>query len=1088
MRVALLSHNAQAGDAIGNQVAEKLAFFLERGSDVRVFVESDHDLHPCVGPYAERFRPSQPEGDAWLFLTSADLVIAEYGQYYPLLNLLPLLAGGRPRILLDYHGVTPPDLWGLQNHEALTLGVRQRGLVWCADGVLVHSRYTGDELRTQCAFPPERLHQLGFPVDVSEFYPGDGSRWRRTLDLQDARLLVFVGRLAPNKRVPLLVEALARLGDLRPAVHALIVGTTGDVYRTEAERCRQRAAELGVADRLHFLGRQTGQALIDAYRAADVFVIPSLWESFCIPAVEALACGVPVVAARTTALPETLADAGLTFNPDNADDLVRQLRRVLLPKSEPENEIPGARASRPHPGNLAAGGTPALQGLPSSCSGFVSDCGLRLAIVSFRYGVDFAGGAETSLRTIAETLHAAGCAVEVFTTCTRSESVWSDELPEGTSHVNGVPVHRFRLDAHDRQRHLETVRTVWEANGRVDAADEQEYLRHSIHSTGLLDALRQRTADFDAVIAGPYLFGLTHDVAVALPDKTLLLPCFHDEPIARLEAWRRTYERCGGLLYHSPEEQRFAEIDLGLNHPGATCIGTYLDTKTPGDPETGRRVVGVTGPYVVYAGRFSSQKELPILLERARRYHAEHPGRFACVFLGQGQVAIPAEPWARDLGFVDERRKRDVLAGAAALVQPSPYESLSLASLEAWVQGTPVLANARSIVMAGHLQRSGAGRTVDGYEQFAAALDDLWDNPQRWRELGRQGQAYVRGRYGSKDEFTRGLLEALQELRLPLSEQMRRRGLRRAATFSRPAWREQFGAVVERLLDAPPRPYRERVEVRPRGAERTAAAGAEAVLVPVRIVNRGTHPLLAEGPARTVLRCRILDEEGRLAAADTDTTPLPGLLQPGRALAAAVPVPVPSQPGTYEVIFWAERTSKVDGGWWMVDGAAKKPPWLHHPPSTIHHPPLGRLRLLVHGQEGQADSGCCAAALETARAALVEANRLQRLPDDYTDVTEGLFAAWKRRVKRKLLGNFKHAYVDVLSRQQSAFNRQLLGAVGELAECCATLDHAVHVLLQRVAELEGRRKIEDRESRIEDCALDSPSSILDPRFKEDIDP
>src|SRR5262249_31352808 len=94
--------------------------------------------------------------------------------------------------------------------------------------------------------------------------------------------------------------------------------------------------------------------------------------------------------------------------------------------------------------------------------------------------------------------------------------------------------------------------------------------------------------------------------------------------------------------------------------------------------------------------------------------------------------------------------------------------------------------------------------------------------------------------------------------------------------------------------------------------------------------------------------------------------------------------------------------------------------------------------------------------LDTVQAALVEASRLQTLPDDYTDVTEGLFAALKRRVKRKLLGNFKNAYVDVVSRQQSAFNRRLLDAVGELAECCATLDHAVRLLLGRVAELEGR--------------------------------
>src|SRR5207244_2785670 len=58
-------------------------------------------------------------------------------------------------------------------------------------------------------------------------------------------------------------------------------------------------------------------------------------------------------------------------------------------------------------------------------------------------------------------------------------------------------------------------------------------------------------------------------------------------------------------------------------------------------------------------------------------------------------------------------------------------------------------------------------------------------------------------------------------------------------------------------------------------------------------------------------------------------------------------------------------------------------------------------------------------------------------------------------IKRKLLGNFKHAYVDVLSRQQSAFNTQLLSAVRELAECCATLDHAVRVLLEQGAGAAG---------------------------------
>src|SRR5262249_50460760 len=121
MRVAILSHNAQSGDAIGNQVAEKVSFFIDRGALVQVFVESLERLHPAVQPYAtcgaepltpvpSSQRAEAEDSPAWAFLKSADLVIVEYGQTYSLLGYLPLLAGGRTRILFDYHGITPVAL------------------------------------------------------------------------------------------------------------------------------------------------------------------------------------------------------------------------------------------------------------------------------------------------------------------------------------------------------------------------------------------------------------------------------------------------------------------------------------------------------------------------------------------------------------------------------------------------------------------------------------------------------------------------------------------------------------------------------------------------------------------------------------------------------------------------------------------------------------------------------------------------------------------------------------------------------------------------------------------------------------------
>src|SRR5947207_12861998 len=147
MRVAFLACSAPAGDAIGNQLAEKCAFFLERGADVRVFLESDHRLHPALQNLSfnagsvlrTRTDESQHE-ENWKFLTTADLIFVDYSQYYSLLDYLSLLGGGKARIIFDYHGVTPPHLWGDSNREGIEKGMCQRGLVWCADTALVHSR------------------------------------------------------------------------------------------------------------------------------------------------------------------------------------------------------------------------------------------------------------------------------------------------------------------------------------------------------------------------------------------------------------------------------------------------------------------------------------------------------------------------------------------------------------------------------------------------------------------------------------------------------------------------------------------------------------------------------------------------------------------------------------------------------------------------------------------------------------------------------------------------------------------------------------------------------------------------------------
>jgi glycosyltransferase involved in cell wall biosynthesis len=816
-------------------------------------------------------------------------------------------------------------------------------------------------------------------------------------------LLLFVGRLAPNKRVPLLVQALAKLQDVQPPVHLAVLGDTNDLYQAEAERCRQIAEEQGVRERLHFLGHVDDMQLLDVYRSADIFVMPSLHEGFCIPVLEAMACGLPVIAARTTALPETVGPAGITFTPEDVDDLVEQIRRALPARSAATARLSAMRS--------------------------------KVAVVAFRYGPGFAGGAEASLRKIVNTLSAAGHHVEVFTTCTDSESDWDNHLPEGNVTIDGIAVHRFRLDAHDRNKHLATVRTILENEGNVAADMENAYLRHSIHSTRLIEYLQSCIDDFDAVLTGPYLFGLTYQAAQAFAEKTILVPCFHDEPYARLKIWQQTYGRVGAILYHSRQEKALAESELGLNHPAAVCMGTVLDAGTRGEPKRVATVSALRRPYVVYCGRYSIQKNFPTYLEYARRYAAEHPERFAFVFLGEGEIAVPREAWAHDLGFVDEQTKRDVLAGAAALVQLSQLESLSLVALEAWAQAAPVIAHKRCAVLAAHLHTCGGGTAIGDFPSFTAALDDLWARPELWRAMGQHGQRYVHEQYTNKEAFLLALEETMCALRVPLHEHMRRQGFLRAAEHERSVWRERFGLLIEELLDSNRPPPVERIDVQPRVSDLAVPVGQATLLIPVRLANGGTQPIVHEGPAARVLRAILLDASGKPLAASQDT-PLPGLVLPGQQIAAIARAPVPATPGVYGLALSAaplalcqtEKTYPPTGASGFIQ--------LTVTPSRVQN-----TQPAILGIE-QPTAGGCAPSLEAVQAALAEAANKQSLPDDYADITEGRFAPLKRRIKRKLLGNFKNAYVDVLSRQQSAFNQHILAAMAELAECCAMLDHA----------------------------------------------
>lgn len=137
------------------------------------------------------------------------------------------------------------------------------------------------------------------------------------------RFVLHVGTLQPRKNIPTLLEAMARLR--RPDLPLILVGGRGWFY----EEIFAQVERLDLREQVRFAGYVPDEALPLWYNAASLLVFPSIYEGFGIPVIEAMACGTPVVAADTSAVPEAAGNAALLFPSQSVDALVSQMLVVL---------------------------------------------------------------------------------------------------------------------------------------------------------------------------------------------------------------------------------------------------------------------------------------------------------------------------------------------------------------------------------------------------------------------------------------------------------------------------------------------------------------------------------------------------------------------------------------------------------------------------------------------------------------------------------------------------------------------------------------------------------------------------------------
>ncbi|MEE8587531.1 MAG: glycosyltransferase [Acidobacteriota bacterium] len=313
-RAALFSPSFLPHDAVSNYLAETCRFLEGWKADFSLHIQD----HLERDDFASHLRPVSaidPE---------VQLEIYHYPGWYPLMQRLERRQA-RGVTVFDFHGVTPLELWPDRSLEPSHQGIR---LARQADFVFVHSRFLERELIEQHQVDPARLIRFPYSVGLSAFSPAPPDRGiLEVYGLQGKTVLLYVGRMAPNKRIDLLVDGLARLPE---ECVLLMVGNIGfSLYAHEVEEARQLASGLGLEDRVIFTGSVSDAELQRIYSAADLMVSASLHEGFGVPFIEAMACAIPIVATDAASIPEVIGQAGRTFRPADPVHFAEQVSALL---------------------------------------------------------------------------------------------------------------------------------------------------------------------------------------------------------------------------------------------------------------------------------------------------------------------------------------------------------------------------------------------------------------------------------------------------------------------------------------------------------------------------------------------------------------------------------------------------------------------------------------------------------------------------------------------------------------------------------------------------------------------------------------
>jgi glycosyltransferase involved in cell wall biosynthesis len=271
-----------------------------------------------------------------LDIIAMGLAVARRGvdlMYFPATySFFPVWNAGK--LVVTMHDTLPlsyPELVFPNRKGRLAWRIKETTAVRLADRIVTVSHASRRDIAAWSGLPERQIHVITEGPDPVFGPRADGPEARRVLGQfvipTDKRFFLYVGGLSPHKNLLRLVAAFALAA--REDVKLVLVGDVNDVFHTHVPQIRAAIARHGLEERVILAGFVPDEDLAYLYSRAYALILPSLLEGFGLPAVEAMACGTPVVSSRAGSLPEVVGEAGVYFEATDVASIAGAIRMIL---------------------------------------------------------------------------------------------------------------------------------------------------------------------------------------------------------------------------------------------------------------------------------------------------------------------------------------------------------------------------------------------------------------------------------------------------------------------------------------------------------------------------------------------------------------------------------------------------------------------------------------------------------------------------------------------------------------------------------------------------------------------------------------